>query len=197
MFDVSKQFTVRILSGTVKQCTVRFPSDAEWCERARRIKGIRRMLGRGKSEYEAGDGQGIDAEFLAKIRVEGDNTEFNGAESSHVVDRLTTATITNVSRSGDNFRIELRHFGADLVHVLKIPTQADMVEYGRASVKVIDARRTQEIRVNLEPSGTLWDRCRVDAMGYEGPVPIVHKDTAIVELLAQVAELEEELLGPE
>jgi len=124
MFDTSKEFVVRILSGTEKRCVVRWPTDVEWCNRARRIKSIRRMLGRGKSEYEPGDLQTIDAEFLATIRKAEQTVELDGAEASAIVDRLGGCSIAEVSRSGDTFRLELRHFGSDMAHVLKTPTNA-------------------------------------------------------------------------
>jgi hypothetical protein len=84
--------------------------------------------------------------------------------------------------------------GGRVVHVLKIPTQKDILEYGRASVRAVDSRRQQEIRLALEPSADLWAKVRAGVEGYANPegVPIVHKDVAIVELLAQVEAAQEE-----
>ena len=45
MLDLSKSITVPILSGTEKRCKVQFPTDPQWCERARKQRVIRDFLG--------------------------------------------------------------------------------------------------------------------------------------------------------
>jgi len=186
MFDVSKQFVVKILSGGEKQCTVRYPSDAEWCERATKQKLVRRLLGRSKSQYEALDGEAVDAELFARIRLDEDGAPFDEAEAAKVIARLERVTVAAVERAGNKYRIELAVPGGRTVHVLRIPSQKDVLEYSRASIHVTDGRRQQEIRVSLEPAGRLYDKLAESTEGYTGAVPVIHKSAAISELLAEI-----------
>jgi hypothetical protein len=194
MFDQSREFIVKILSGGEKVCTVRYPTDEEWCTRTRAQKAIRHILGRGRTQYEVHNAEEADTELFAKIRKDQDGSEFDSAEAAKVVERLERCQVLDAEREGDRFRIEMRVAGGRVVHVLKIPTQKDVLEYGRASVRAVDSRRQQEIRLALEPSADLWTKVCGSVEGYanaEG-VPIVHKDVAIVELLAQVEAAQEE-----
>jgi hypothetical protein len=194
MFDQSKELLVKILSGGEKACRVRYPTDAEWAARTRQQKAVRRLLGRGKSQYEVTGAEEADAALLAKIRLDKDGVEFDVAEAAKVIERLERCQVLDVERAGDRFRIEMRVAGGRVVHVLKIPTQKDVLDYGRASVHAVDGRREQEIRLALEPAAELWAKVRVAVEGYANAeaVPIVHKDVAVVELLAQVEALQEE-----
>ena len=186
MFDSSKQFVVKILSGGEKQCTVRYPSDTEWGERAQKQKLVRRLLGRSKSQYEALNGETVDAELLARIRLDEDGAPFDEAEAAKVIARLERVTVAAVERTGNKYRIELAVPGGRTVHVLRIPSQKDVLEYSRASIHVTDGRRQQEIRVSLEPAGRLYDKLVESTEGYAGAVPVIHKSAAISELLAEI-----------
>ncbi len=98
-----------------------------------------------------------------------------------------------LDRAGAGYRIEFQIPGATVVHVLKIPTQRQMMDYGDSSVRVIHGRRLQEIHVSLEPAAELYDRILESTEGYAGAVPIIHKAAAVTELIAQLnAEDEEE-----
>ena len=147
MFDQSKEFIVKILSGGEKVCTVRYPTDEEWCARTRAQKAIRHILGRGRTEYEVHNAEEADAELFAKLRKDQDGPEFDSAEAAKVIERLERCQVLDAEREGDRFRIEMRVAGGRVVHALRIPTQKDVLEYGRASVRAVDSRRQQEIRL--------------------------------------------------
>jgi hypothetical protein len=193
MFNSQKQFVVPILSGTRKECRVRYPSDVEWCERARKQRSIRRFLGRGKSESQDLNSDAVNAELLDRIRVDGDaGAVFDGAEAGAVISKLERATVEAIDREGDNFRLSLKVPGAVTEHLVRMPTRTEMDRYEVASVKVTGQRRAQEIRGFLEPSGELYDAIRKDVSGYEGEVPIVHKVAVVTEVLGQMATDDEE-----
>src|SRR3954466_13089713 len=105
MLDSANLFVVPIQSGGRKECKVRFPSDAEWCERARRQRSIRRFLGRGRSESEVVDSTGIDAELFARIRVDKDGADFDAADAANVLAKLERTNVEACDREGDNFRV--------------------------------------------------------------------------------------------
>src|ERR1700722_11444798 len=186
-FDASKPFVVSILSGGVKSCEVRFPSDDEWCAWARAQRTVRHFLGRGKLHSEDEDRPQNNAELFSHIRIDKDGPEFDGAEAVMVIGRIERCAVATVEREGINYRIEMKVPGARVVHVLRMPTAKEMQDHERASPSVVAARRSVETRAFLEPSGALYDKLHVLHDGYAGAVPIVHKSAAVSEVIAQLA----------
>lgn len=204
MIDLTKPITVPILSGTQKSCVVRYPTDAEWCERAKKGRVVRHFLGRGKSQTDD-DSQtdSLNADLLAKIRQDKeDGQALTPAEATLVLGKLERTRVTSVSREGDSFRIELKTALGDTVHVVGIPTAEQMLLHERQSTKTTEGRRNQEIRGYLEPSGELYDKIVKSAEGYViqrpgdqvGAVPIVHKVSVVTEMLAQLTAEDDDLL---
>lgn len=194
MFDATKSFVVPILSGGEKTCTVRFPTDEEWCAWARAQRTVRHFLGRGKSKSEDIDLPKINAELFKKIAPEAEGAAFDEAEAGMVIGRIERATVTDVAREGINFSIEMRVPGARVSHVLRMPTAKEMQDHERASTTVMSVRRAVETRAFLEPSGALYDKLHVSHDGYAGAVPIIHKSAAVSEVLSLLAvEGDEEL----
>jgi hypothetical protein len=186
-FDASKPILVPILSGGQKSCTVRYPTDEEWCAWARAQRTIRHFLGRGKSQSEDVDLPKINAELFKKIRIDKDGPEFDDAEAGMVVGRVERSQVTDIQREGVNYRIDMKVPGARVTHVLRMPTAKEMQDHERASTSVVAARRSVETRAFLEPSGALYDKLHVSHVGYAGEVPIVHKSAAVSEVVAQLA----------
>ena len=194
MFDATKSFVVPILSGGEKTCTVRFPTDEEWCAWARAQRTVRHFLGRGKSKSEDIDLPKINAELFKRIASEADGALFDEAEAGMVIGRIERATVTDVAREGINFCVEMRVPGARVSHVLRMPTAKEMQDHERASTTIVAVRRAVETRAFLEPSGALYDKLHVSHDGYAGAVPIIHKSAAVSEVLSLLAvEGDEEL----
>ncbi len=187
LFNSGAEFTVPILSGGRKECKVRFPTDAEFCERARVQKSVRTALGRGKSQYEVLNAQDVNAALFAKIRLDKDGPEFDTAEASKVIERIERCEIVKVERIGDQFRVETKVLGGIVTsHLVGIPLERDVVNYGRTSVRSIDGRRMTEVRVLLEPSAELYKKVSVSVEGYAAGVPVIHQDAVLVEVLYQM-----------
>jgi len=187
VLDASKEIEVPIMSGGEKRCRVRFPTDAEWCDWARAQRTVRRFLGRGKSQSEEVDLPRINAELFAKIRVDTDGPEFDEAEAGMVIGRIERAVVTECEREGNNYCMAMKVAGAQVTHVLRMPKASEIQEHERASTSVVAARRSVETRAFLEPSGMLYDKLHVSHDGYAGDVPIVHKSSAVSEVIAQLA----------
>jgi len=194
MFDVSREFEIRIISGGDKTCRVRFPTDEEWIARAAKQRLVRRMLGRGKSSYDAPADDTANLELLQEIRKDADGEPFDEAEAANIIARLERVASLDVERIADEYQIGLGVPGGATLHVLRIPSQKDVLEYSRASLHVTEARSRQEIRVSLQPAGKLYDKLAIRTEGYAGSVPIVHKAAAITELLAAIQGEEEDSL---
>lgn len=194
MIDLTKPMTVPILSGTVKSCKVMFPTDAQWCERARKQRVVRHFLGRGKSktDYDRGADE-VNLELFTRIRQD-DGAPLTAAEATLVLGKLEKGRIEDVERAGDQFVVRLRTGIGDTVHTVSMPTAEDMLAHERRSTQAIDGRRNQEIRGYLEPTGELYDRIVKKADGYAGAVPIVHKVFVVEEVLALMGAQDDELV---
>jgi len=187
MFDAGREFEISILSGGNKTCTVKYPSDDQWCAWARAQRTIRHFLGRGKSQSEDVDLPKINAELFRKIRTDKDGPEFDDAEAGMVIGRVERSQVTGIEREGNNYRVEMKVPGARVTHVLRMPTAKEMQDHEKASTSVVAARRSVETRAFLEPSGALYDKLHVSHAGYAADVPIVHKSAAVSEVVAQLA----------
>ena len=191
-FDTSKHFTVPIISGGEKRCVLRWPTDQEWAQRARSLRIVTQQLGRNRSQTDTVNEDRVNAELFTKIRIDQDGPPFDEAEAASAIRRLDRTLITDVDRDGAHYRIHLRAAGCDLLHVLRIPTKAEELRYRKAAVHIFDLRRQVEARLNLEASQELYDAVHVAHEGYAGPVPIVHKEAALREMLDQLQQLDEE-----
>ena len=196
LFDAGKDFEVPVFSGEEKRCTVRYPTDAEWIARAAGHRTIYDSLGRGKTRARVLNTERVDGELFAKIRKD-DGPEFTGAEASSVLERLQRAQVTGVKREGNTFRISMQVAGAVTEHVLAMPLRADVDAMVDGSATITNARRYQEVRLNIEPAVELYAKIHISHAGYAGEVPAPHKDAAVAEVIAQVRALEEEADDPE
>jgi len=195
MFNPANHFTVSILSGGIKKVTLRWPTDSQWAQRARETKVKRRVLGGGRTQREKSTNVEADAPLFDLVHVSNGDA-FDEFEKSAAIAKLDTAEVVEVARKDDLFRITLKVINGILVsHRLRIPTQRQMFTYQNAAVRVVDHRRTQELQMFLEPSETLWNAIAEGVEGYpdgKSSVPIIHKDAAIMELLAVLAEQEDD-----
>jgi len=181
-----------------KHCSVRFPTDEEWCQRARQQTAIRRTLGRDATRTEVKGDTDTAKELFDKIVI-GDEPGIDEYEALQIVTMLGRCEIFNVTREGGCYGIEMKVPGASVKHRLKIPTQRQIFEHGRSALHVTGRRNSVEIKSALEPSGELWDKIVDSVSGYRdgGPVPIIHKDVALTELLAQISAEIEAGVSPE
>lgn len=197
LFDGAAQYRIKILSGGEKVCVARWPADAEWCEYARAHRTLQIATGRGSTTQSVGDEEAA-AELLGRIRVDQGGVEFDGADAVAAIDRLERAAVTDLVREGAVYRVTLRAWGVDTVHVLKMPTQRQMRAYEEASTRRMGVGRgKQEIRGFLEPSGVLYLAVG-SASGYAGGVaPIVHQAAVLGEVLRDIAQATEDDDSPE
>lgn len=200
MFDVSQPFKITIVSGERKTCTVSYPSDVDWCERSRSRKSIRQNIGRGKSRPVPVLSDDRDARLFERIRQDTDGPEFDAADAASVITRLDDCGVVEVAREQGLFRLTLELGFRDratketikTVHKLRCPSKREQLDHQRQSVDVVDGGRMREIRVALEPSGTLYDKLVQSNEGYNGAVPINHKFAVVYELLQEIDHLEDD-----
>jgi len=193
MFDSSQTIQVKVRTADgIKAIRVRFPTDEEWIERQRGRKLIIKHLGRGVTETVVAGGEEADAELLARIR-DGEGPEVDHFEASRIIEQLAQADVDEVVREGDAFRVVLRVLGGTVAHLLRMPSAKDVIEYRRRFARVLDLPYgKQELRVNLEAAGELYQKLLLSADGYTGAIPIVHQAVAVK---AAIDELDALLAG--
>lgn len=180
VFDSSRSIEIRLQSAEgSKSVKVRFPTDDEWIERARKRKIIIKQLGRGMSETIVPSAEDIDAELLAKIRI-GDGPEIDAFEASRILEQLGEAEVEDVETGGGAFRVILRVPGGVTAHLLRMPSARDVIQYRRSFARVIDLPyNRQQLTVNLNAAGELYAKLRQEVEGYEGAVPVIHQAAAL------------------
>lgn len=185
MFDRGKQFQVRIKSGGTKTAILSWPTDEQWCERTRKQRIVRRMMGGAMSEPEWPDREKVNAELFAAVRIDGDpHDEYEAVLSLERLERADLVSVDDIG--GDVFEIIVAvHGGVETTHRLRIPTARESARYESKRVSRMDKGRESITRVSLEPVGELYDACVKSFTGYaEGQQPpIVHKVKAVFALL--------------
>jgi hypothetical protein len=195
MFDSSQPFPVKIFSGVERVESLRYPTDEELIDRSKRLRSVRRNLGRGRAQWDTVNNEAVNADLFEKLRsANGDAAHYDAAEAAKFVDKLLEWDLVSSRRDGDQFEIELavtsrRH---KVKHVLRMPTQRQMADFSKATYRSTDTKGGLEMRVLVEPSGRLWENLHVSTEGYaNGHVPISHKQHAISEAIELIAQLDE------
>jgi hypothetical protein len=180
VFDSGRQVEIQLRSAEgTRTVKVRFPTDEEWIERQRRRKIIIKQLGRGVSETTIPNAEEVDAALFRKIRAdEGDDVD--AYEASRIIEQLSLAEVDDVLPEGAGFRVSLRVPGGTTLHVLRMPSAKDVIEYRRGFARILDLPfNRQELTVNLAAAGTLYQKLVQGTEGYAGAVPIIHQAVAV------------------
>ena len=180
MFDSQKEIHVQLrFADGARTVKVRFPTDEEWIERQRRRKIIIKHLGRGTSETTIPNDEEVDAALFAKIRLD-DGDELDVYEASRIIEQLSQAEVDDVVAEGAAFRVLLRVPGGTTVHVLRMPSAKDVIEYRRNFARILDLPfNRQELTVNLAAAAELYRKLCQSTEGYAGTVPIIHQAVAV------------------
>lgn len=192
MFDPAQPIALKLLAPDgLKRIQVRFPTDEEWIDRQRRRKVIIKQLGRGVSETTIPNAEEVDAELFRKIRL-GDD-EVDPYEASRIIEQLSQADVDDVLPEPGGLRVVLRVPGGTTVHVLRMPSAKDVIEYRRGFARILDLPfNRQELTINLAAAGALYQKLVQSTEGYAGSVPIIHQAVAAK---AAIDALEAELAG--
>jgi len=186
VFDVNAAITLKLLSPEgERKIRVRFPTDQEWADRARKRKVYIKQLGRGISETHVGHAEEVDAALLVAIREPNDSTEVDACEASQLVEQLGKAEVDDVEPVPGGFRVVTRVPGGLTVHTLKMPSAKDSFQYRRSFARVFDLPyNKQELTINLQAAADLYARLVQSTEGYGGAqpvgtVPIIHQAVAV------------------
>lgn len=194
MFPHGKIFTVKLPPLGLESADVRWPTDQEWCNRTRRLKIVQTNLGRGKFRTDAENAQKVNSDLFRAIC--GSETDVDEAEASYVIDQLERCSVDSVDLDGQCFNVKLTAQGRfETAHRLKAPRQKLIVEYRRSLLDETFGRGKSEIRSKLEPAGDLYDAIHESHDGYEGEVPIIHKQAVVDAVIEKIQAIMDD--GPE
>lgn len=184
----------------LKSIVVNYPSDVLITEWRRKKKVQQKSLGRGYSEFESSKPEKIDLDTISAVRIDKeDGPEIDEAEAVYVLGLLTECEASDrPERDGNRYRVALKVMrGIDTVHVLRVPTMKQIMDYERQRSSVrTGPYGQQEIRINYRAAADLYDAIvdKAETTGYVGGiVPIVHKAEAVNTLLQEIRSAHEEV----
>lgn len=158
---------------------LRWPTDAEWSERARKRKLIVRQLGRGVSETMPETNSEADQKICQAIQKNGSNP-LSAIEATAVLDTLAACDVMDVALEGDTAEVTLRVMGGRVRHRLKLPTAEQVFKFRRAAVRILNLPyNQQDLRIYLEPAVELWAAIGGASEDYASGIPSIHKDAAV------------------
>jgi hypothetical protein len=157
---------------------VRWPTDEEWIPNRRARKIIMQSLGRGTSEQLPVDTGAADLKLYESIKLNG-APPLTPGEATRVIDAIAVCDVIGNELGAAEAEVELQIVTGEARHKLKVPT-IDMVKDVQKTNRTLNLQYGRfEIRANIENYARLWDKCLIEVEGYEGPVPIIHKDIVI------------------
>ena len=185
MFDSARPITLKLQTPDgPKAVSVRFPSDEEWTERQRARKIVTKSLGRGMSKSDVPGHEEIDEAFVRKVKTDG--PEIDCYEAMTIVGVLSRCDVTDVEREDGGYRVRMTVPGGEVSVLLRMPTAREIYAFRREYVSAVDLPHGKSsTSVNLEAAARLFDALAGESTGYAGPVPIIHKEAALVAMIAE------------
>lgn len=198
VFDSSKQFEVHIVSGGVKKCLLRWPTDEEWARLIRAQKVVTETVGDSSKTRRVGMEKAHLALFEA-IRQDGDGESFDAFEATEAISKLQYAERRSVLVNGKQMTVTLgicrlkSRAVFEVSHTLNIPDMKQITEFQRANLDPSRKGAQVIITTKLEPAGALYDQLAPKTAGYSnGSVPLIHKEAVIAEIIEQADRLLED-----
>lgn len=185
MFDSARPITLKLQTPDgPKAVSVRFPSDEEWTERQRARKIVTRSLGRGMSKSDVPGHEEVDEAFVRKVKTDG--PEIDCYEAMTIVGVLSRCDVTDVEREDGGYRVRMTVPGGETSVLLRMPTAREIYAFRREYVSAVELPHGKSsTSVNLEAAARLFDALAGESTGYAGPVPIIHKEAALVAMIAE------------
>jgi len=185
MFDSARPITLKLQTPDgPKAVTVRFPTDEEWTGRQRARKIVTRSLGRGMSKSDVPGHEEVDEAFVRKVKTDG--PEIDCYEAMTIVGVLSRCDVTDVEREDGGYRVRMTVPGGETSVLLRMPTAREIYAFRREYVSAVDLPHGKSsTSVNLEAAARLFDALAGESTGYAGPVPIIHKEAALVAMIAE------------
>jgi len=183
MFNVATDFNVDYrIDGKLTPVSVRWPTDEEWASYIRKKPNLFRVLSRGRTQPLPSPTEG-DLELYQKIQLNG-APPLSGAEAEGLINGFSLCEVMNVELGAEEAIIQMDTQLGEVKHTLKIPSMEQVRKF-QATAEITTRPQNQliQVRHDATPAGQLWDKCSPRTEGYEGPIPLHHKDVAIRQVI--------------
>jgi hypothetical protein len=197
MFDSNAEIVLRLMTADgIKKIPVRFPTDEEYITWRRKKRILQKDLGRRNFEIQRSKPEPCDLALLNAIRKDKDGYAPDEADALALINQLCDCDVpTRPEQEGNAFVVEMKVMRKiATTHTLRIPSMREMMGHHGSSV-VHGAYGFQEIRLNPQSAGDLYDTLTIKKDGYSGSVPVVHKAEIINVLMQEVQSAMED--GPD
>jgi hypothetical protein len=186
VFDTSSTITIglRVANVGKTDITVRWPSDEEWSAHRKRSKMLMRQMGRGASEVET-DSSAADQKLYEAIKLNG-APPLSPGEATTIIKAIGKCDVVRVDLGADEAEAELQILTGRVIHKVRIPTMDEARKLQRSTRFLNLPYNVQEVRTSIEAAAALWDACNGKAEGYAGPVPSLHKDAVIRQVINEI-----------
>lgn len=191
MLNLKQPLTLRIPApGGVKSVTINFPTD-DHLDRRQKARSVS-VKGDAETFHEC---PALDAEILQEIKISGD--ELEQSETTYLLNKLMSASVTDGGRAEDGFFVELQYLGSTMRHELRVPSADQLQRYRREFLKGVSTRYGgTTYTTHLRPGRELYDKLAIRSEGYPDEyVPITHKAMVVSEL-SNLIELEVKIENP-
>lgn len=187
MFNSNNEysFALRLEGSGLTDVPVRFPSDDNWITHAAGCRTFFQSLGRGASETTTDTAKADLALYLA-VRCDG-APELDALEAGRVVELLRAFDVRSIEQEGDEFIITAAIHAAEVQIRIKAPSTKAVLAYRRAAFRLVSLPHGRTVMTTkIQEASPLFNKCLVSSVGYEGPIPVIHKERTLSALIDHI-----------
>lgn len=176
---------MRTAAAGVAEVALKFPSDDDWNERARKTRHLHKSIGRGITEpsVEYGD---VDLRIYERVKLNG-SPALTELEATRMMELCASAAVTKLELAGDGAQVEMKVMGGTVRHSLeRLPTTDEAHKLNKSALMRQHPRGLTEFRIYLEPAAKLYDACGGKSEDYLYAIPVIHKYTVIREVINEI-----------
>ena len=114
-------------------------------------------------------------------------TDLDALEAGRFVELLKAFDVRGIEQEGNEFTIVAAIHGAEVSIRLAAPSTKAVLLYRRSAFRLVSMPHGKTVMTSkIQEAGPLFDKCLVSSSGYEGPIPIIHKERAISALIDHI-----------
>jgi len=195
MFNTTAELATRMRTAGgagLQEIVIHWPNDDQWIARSSERRIYQRQLGRGKSTVDVEPGSS-DLGIYNAVRVNG-SPDLTPGEATMLFNTVAQCECVGVELNATSAIVTLRVMGgAEVKHMLKIPTADQVLKAQKeASKSTILPHGLWATKTHMNVWLKLWSDCQGASVDYDGPIPAIHREQAIREV---VQALEQEMAG--
>jgi hypothetical protein len=186
MFKRDIEFSIPIVTPKgVQKAILKYPTDDQIMRCVRAQKILTPDSGRATIPNQ----ETMDARLFDAVRIDADGPQFDEYEKSEAIGRLLKAIPAGYEQEPDGFVIRIQVPGGETEHHVRIPSTKQIRTYQLAYVQSRRSGSYMERVRNLQAVLDFYEEISLSADGYEGSIPVVHKEAVVDEAVKAQASL--------